>query len=148
MNINTQKITPFLWYENGDALAVAKYYKEIFKDNVEIVDESELDNTPSGNVSVVTIKIFGLTMRIMSAGKHHSFNDSISFEIKCKDQTEIDLYWDKIIKEGSEQQCGWCIDKYGLRWQIIPDNLGEYLGQEGGMEKMLKMKKIVIEDFK
>lgn len=148
MNTNIQKITPFLWFENEDALSVARYYKNIFDTNTLIVDESDFENTPSGAVSVVTIILFGMTMRIMSAGKHDSFNDSISFEIKCKDQEEIDLYWNKIINEGKEGQCGWCIDKYGVRWQIIPENLGEYLSKENGMEKMLKMKKIVIDDFK
>ena len=64
----------------------------------------------------------------MSAGLHHDFNDAISFIVNCDDQAELDRYWDAILKnDGKPQACGWIIDRYGLRWQIVPTVLGELM---------------------
>jgi predicted 3-demethylubiquinone-9 3-methyltransferase (glyoxalase superfamily) len=54
--------------------------------------------------------------------EHHRFNDAVSFTLYCEDQSEIDIYWNYFTKEGKEVQCGWCTDRYDLRWQIIPKN--------------------------
>lgn len=145
--MSAQKITPFLWYEK-DAAAIVKYYTSVFgAEHVKLLGESELPNTPSGDVQVIALEMFGMELHMMTAGKHHEFNDAISFEVTCTDQDEIDRYWDALIKEGREQQCGWCIDKYGVRWQIVPANMGQYVSHEAGMKAMLGMKKIVIADL-
>jgi predicted 3-demethylubiquinone-9 3-methyltransferase (glyoxalase superfamily) len=143
-----QRIIPFLWYEVDNAVNIARYYRDIFgAKHVHIHDEESLDNTPSGSVQVVTIDIFDTTFQFMSAGKHDSFNDAISFMIKCKDQAEIDHYWDKLSSIPEAEQCGWCRDKYNVRWQIVPQNLNQLIGSEAGMQKFLKMKKIIIADL-
>lgn len=148
-----QKITPFLWYEK-DALAVANYYKSIFGENVIIQDEDKLSNTPSGEVQIVTISIFGLNFRLMSAGPFRNFNEAISFEVRCKNQAEVDKYWTALTSDGGEEgQCGWLKDKYGVSWQIVPVQLGQFLGNPDSkkaglaMQAMLKMKKLVIKDL-
>lgn len=143
-----QKITPFLWFES-DAIGVATYYRTVFGvENVQIVDEESFIGTPSGQVQIVTTVLFGNTFQLMSAGKHDEFNDAISFVINCKNQTEIDSYWNNITSNGGkESQCGWCIDKYGVRWQIIPENMSALLSTPEAMQKMLTMNKIIIADL-
>ncbi len=76
-----------------------------------------------------------------------SLNDSISLIILCDSQEEIDLYWDYFTKDGRESQCGWCIDKLGLRWQIIPSNLDELMSRPNANEIMMSQKKIVISEY-
>jgi predicted 3-demethylubiquinone-9 3-methyltransferase (glyoxalase superfamily) len=141
------KILPFLWFENFDATEVASYYKSIFGNNFSSSTLEKISDTPSGNVQLMDMQIFDQKMSIMSAGKHDSFNDSFSFVVYCKDQAEIDMYWDAITKDGKPSQCGWCMDKYGLRWQIIPENMQQLTSTKEGVEKMLKMTKIVISEF-
>lgn len=140
-------ITPFLWYEK-DAKGIIRYYQQIFgKENVKASIDLEADTEPSGPVEVATMTIFNQTFRMMTAGKHHEFNDAVSFEVKCKDQAEIDRYWDAIVAEGKAVECSWCIDKYGVRWQIVPFNMDEYVSDPRGMQAMMKMKKIIIADL-
>jgi predicted 3-demethylubiquinone-9 3-methyltransferase (glyoxalase superfamily) len=63
----------------------------------------------------------GQRFQAMSAGPHHDFNDAISFTVLCDDQAELDRYWDALLKSGGKPQaCGWIIDRFGLRWQIVP----------------------------
>jgi predicted 3-demethylubiquinone-9 3-methyltransferase (glyoxalase superfamily) len=143
-----QKVTPFLWFEK-DAVGVAKYYQSIFgEENVTIKNDSSFDGTPSGTVQIVSLEVFDQPLQFMSAGKHDAFNDSISFSVTCKDQTEIDKYWDAITRDGEEIDCGWCRDKFGVRWQIVATNMDALISTTAGMQAMLKMKKIIIADLK
>ena len=87
----------------------------------------------------------------MTAGPHHDFNDAISIVVLCDDQAELDRYWDALLKDGGKPQaCGWLIDKYGLRWQIVPAVLDEMMQDTDPVrskrtaEAMLKMVKIDI----
>jgi predicted 3-demethylubiquinone-9 3-methyltransferase (glyoxalase superfamily) len=79
--------------------------------------------------------------------EHNSLNDAVSFMINCDDQNEIDHFWDYFTKEGKASQCGWCIDKYGLRWQIIPKSLGTLMSKPNSFEVMMKQTKIIIEEY-
>ena len=84
---------------------------------------------PAGSVVVVEFTLFGQAFMAISAGPHDSFNDAISLLVNCDSQAEIDRYWDALLKNGGKPQaCGWIIDKYGLRWQIVPTALGEMIG--------------------
>ena len=152
--IRMSSLTPFLWYEN-DAIGVARYYKSIFgEENVTIEGDDSLDGTPSGSVQIVSLSIFGTKMRLMSAGPHDKFNESISFEISCKDQSEVDKYWGGLTADGGETgNCGWCKDKYGVSWQIVPVQLGQLMSNPDRekankvMQAMLKMHKLVVADL-
>jgi predicted 3-demethylubiquinone-9 3-methyltransferase (glyoxalase superfamily) len=120
-----QKITPFLWFEKeaGDA---ARFYESVFKD-AEITNESIMENTPSGTVEIYTVKLLGQAFTLMSAGPFMKINAAISFVIDCKDQEEVDYYWDKLSAVPEAEQCGWCTDKFGVTWQVVPSVLDEYL---------------------
>ena len=85
----------------------------------------------------------------MDAGGEFNFifNEAISFMIQCKDQAEIDYFWEKLSSEPEYEQCGWCKDKYGLSWQITPENMSELMEKPHAFANLMQMKKIVIADF-
>lgn len=143
------KVTPSLWFEHNSAISVAKQYKDIFgEDSVHIPNEETYAEPAAGGVQIVPITIFDIELSIFSAGVHDSFNDAISFVIHCKDQAEIDHIWDAIISSGGvESQCGWCHDKFGVRWQVIPENMGSLLSSRAAGEAMMRMQKIIIADL-
>jgi predicted 3-demethylubiquinone-9 3-methyltransferase (glyoxalase superfamily) len=118
------KIYPFLWYAK-EAEEAARFYASIFpKSRVNSVTamQSESPSGPPGSVKVVDFTLFGQKFVAMTAGPHHEFNDAISMVVMCDTQAEVDRYWDAILKGGGmPQACGWIIDRYGLRWQIIPE---------------------------
>jgi predicted 3-demethylubiquinone-9 3-methyltransferase (glyoxalase superfamily) len=142
----TKKIVPHLWYAK-DAEGAARYYASIFPDSrVDRVTTlpAESPSGPEGSVSVVEFTLFGQPFMALTAGPHHDFNDAISFLIHCDTQDEIDRYWNAILEGGGKPQaCGWIIDRYGLRWQISPSQLGEWMSAGGAAgkrvaEEMLK----------
>lgn len=148
--MNSNKITPCLWFNTkGGAISeVLEYYKNIFTNDLEEGKIMQLGETPSGNTEICEVKLFGQKYTLMStAEEHHPFNDSVSFTINCKDQQEIDRVWDYFTQEGQESQCGWCFDKYGFRWQVIPENLNELMSRPNAWKVMMGQKKIVIQDY-
>ena len=149
-SMKNDKITPALWYhtEDGKIEHVINYYKSIFKNKFKIKSITPLGETPSGYAEMSNIQIFGNEYLIMSTAiEHHKFNDTFAIMLHCKDQSEIDKYWNYFTKEGKESMCGWCMDKYGLRWQIIPKNLGKLMSKPGATAVMMKQKKIIIEEY-
>lgn len=148
--MNHNKIIPSLWFsaDNGSMSNIIAYYKEIFDTDFEFGYTMPLGETPSGNTEMSQISIFGQNYSMMStANLHHSFNDAFALTINCEGQEEIDKYWNYFTQEGKAVQCGWCIDKYGLRWQVIPSNLGELMSKPNAWEVMMQQSKIVIEEY-
>jgi predicted 3-demethylubiquinone-9 3-methyltransferase (glyoxalase superfamily) len=153
-----QRITPFLWFDN-QAEEAAKHYVGIFKNskilNVARYGEAgrEVHKRPPGSVMVIEFELDGQTFTALNGGPLFKFNESISFVITCKDQEEVDYYWEKLTAGGDPgaQQCGWLKDKFGLSWQVVPTRLKELLGDPDpeksrhAMLAMLQMKKIDIE---
>lgn len=147
-----QKITPFLMYSEGTATDVATYYQTVFgMENVEIIkDESYkyryMPSIPEGGIEVVVISLFGTRLSLMSAaGMNAQFNDAVSFVIYCEDQVEIDRLWDALVEDGGEESsAGWCHDKYGVRWQILPQNFTSLLTTAAAIETMMMGMKIDI----
>lgn len=117
------KICTFLWYAK-EAEEAARFYASIFPDSrVDRVTSllSESPSGPPGSVKVVDFMLFGQRFQAMSAGPHHEFNDAISIAVLCEDQKELDRYWNALLEGGGKPQaCGWLIDRFGLRWQIVP----------------------------
>lgn len=117
------KIFPHLWYAK-EAEEAARFYASIFPDSrIDRVTSlmSESSSGPPGSVKVVDFTLFGQRFQAISAGPHHEFNDAISMIVLCDDQAELDRYRNALIERGGKAQaCGWLIDRYGLRWQIIP----------------------------
>jgi predicted 3-demethylubiquinone-9 3-methyltransferase (glyoxalase superfamily) len=124
------RITPFLWYAT-EAEEAARFYASIFPrsrvDRVTVM-QSDSPSGPPGSVRVVEFTLFGQSFMAMSAGPHDPFNDAISLLVPCGTQAEIDRYWDAILKNGGKPQaCGWIMDKFGVRWQIAPVQLTEWM---------------------
>ena len=120
------KIFPFLWYAK-EAEEAARLYVSIFPDSR--IDhvwtlQSESPSGPPGSVKVVDFTIFGQRVQAMSAGPHHEFNDAISMVVQCADQAELDRYWNALLQGGGKPQaCGWLNDRFGVRWQVVPEVL-------------------------
>ena len=147
-----QKITPFLWYSK-EAEEAAAFYASIFPDSrVTRVSalQSESPSGPPGSVKVVEFVLFGQPFVAMSAGPMDPFNHAISFVVNCKDQAEVDRYWNALLQGGSPEACGWLRDRYGLSWQIVPTVLGEMMASpdkaraKRASDAMLKMVKLDI----
>ena len=117
------KILTHLWYAK-EAEEAARLYTSIFPDSrIDHVTAlpSDTPSGPAGSVKVVDFTLFGQPMRAMSAGPHHDFNDAISLVVSCDDQAELDRYWNALLETGGKAQaCGWLIDRFGVRWQIVP----------------------------
>lgn len=127
------KIFPFLWYAK-EAEQAATFYASIFPDSrVDAVTPmmSESPSGPPGSVKVVDFTLFGERFQAMTAGPHHDFNDAISLCVECDDQAELDRYWNALLEGGGKTQaCGWLIDRFGVRWQIVPAALNEMMGDK------------------
>ena len=150
------KITPFFWFDKNMS-EILNYYENIFnnsnQENFKIINRNKLAETPSGDVEIVTVELFERNYTFMTAGPIFKFNEAISLVIDCDGQEEVDYYWNVFTKEGQESRCGWCKDKYGLSWQIVPKQLQEALSQVDeekrnyAQAQMMQMKKIVIKDL-
>lgn len=145
-----QKITPFLWFDT-QAEEAAKYYTSIFPHskigNVSRYDEAgaKASGQPAGSAMVVAFELNGQEFSAINGGPIFKFNESISFVVNCENQEEVDKYWEKLSAIPESEQCGWCKDKYGLSWQIVPKQLGELMSKDTSgrvMQAMLQMKKI------
>lgn len=161
MQINIQKITPCLWFDNQSEEA-AIFYTSIFK-NSKIgrmtrygKEGFEIHGRPEGSIMTVEFEIEGQVFTALNGGPIFKFNEAVSFQVYCETQEETDYYWEKLSEGGDKnaQQCGWLKDKYGLSWQVVPRVLSEYLGDpdpgksQRAMKAMLQMKKIDIDKIR
>ncbi len=143
---------PCLWFDKN-MKEILGYYVSIFPDT-KTSNIDSLSDTPSGTVELATMTILGQDFQLMTAGPIFKFNESVSFVVDCEDQEEVDYYWNALTTNGgAESECGWCKDKYGLSWQIVPKQLG-ILTSDPDKEKanrvvqaMLKMKKLIVADL-
>jgi len=125
----TQNITPFLWY-NGGAEEAMNLYTRIFPNSKikQLKKWGEGSHMPADQVMMGVIEVNGLTMHLFDAGPMFKFTEAVSFFVSCKDQEEVDYYWNALTADGGEEsQCGWLKDKFGLSWQIVPAMLNERL---------------------
>lgn len=153
----SQKITPCLWVETTDAKAVVDYYLSIFKDG-KLKEHHKYTNPPEaggGDFETAIMQINGIEFNILAAGPFFKFNESVSFVINCKDQAEVDYYWNALTANGGEESfCGWCKDKYGLSWQVVPVEYFELINskdpkvREKAIINTLKQKKLVLSELK
>jgi predicted 3-demethylubiquinone-9 3-methyltransferase (glyoxalase superfamily) len=132
------QLYPCLWFD-GQARAAADFYCTIFPNSKIIVD----------NGMVVNFELNGKFFMGLNGGSHFKFNEAVSFVIPCENQEEVDHYWYKLIADGgSEGRCGWCKDKFGLSWQVVPTVLGKLMSHpEKGqrvMQAFMKMNKFDI----
>lgn len=138
------RITPFLWFDS-QAEEAARFYVSVFR-NSRILSTTRFGD----NVMTVDFELDGQRFTALNAGPRFKFTEAISFVVDCQNQQEVDDYWNKLVKGGEEQPCGWLKDRFGLSWQIIPAALGKLLGDPDPArakrvaDAMFKMKKIEI----
>ena len=145
-----QKITPCLWFDN-EAEEAAKFYTSIFPDSKILETVPYLSETPSnkpiGSVMLVNFEINGSPFTALNGGPYFKITEAISFQVFCKDQEKIDSYWEKLSANVENEQCGWLKDKFGVSWQIVPENIGELVKSPEGMKAMLEMHKLDISEL-
>lgn len=156
MRTTTQRITPFMWFDNQGEDA-AKFYTSVFKgskiNGISRYDEegARAAGRPKGSVMTVAFELDGQEFVALNGGPMFKFTEAISFVVNCETQEEVDRFWEKLSAGGQEVQCGWLKDRFGVSWQVVPTVLSEML-QDKDPEKskrvmaaMLKMKKINID---
>ena len=128
MQIAAQKINPCLWFDT-EAEEAARFYCSVFKNSRIVtvnryVDEGqEVHGKEAGSVMAVEFEIDGQRFAALNGGPQFKFTEAISFQVHCDDQQEVDYFWEKLTEGGQEIACGWLKDKYGLSWQIVPEEL-------------------------
>jgi predicted 3-demethylubiquinone-9 3-methyltransferase (glyoxalase superfamily) len=136
----TNQVYPCLWFDN-QARAAAEYYCSIFNNS----------GITSENPMVVTFELNGTKFMALNAGPQFKFNEAVSFVVDCDTQEDLDYYWNKLTAGGSEGQCGWLKDRYGVSWQIVPTVLGKLMSNpeksERVMQKILQMRKLDIKQL-
>lgn len=153
-----KKITPFIWFDRN-AEEAANYYVELFP-NSKITALTHYDanaaaasGMPEGLAMTVGFNLNGTYFLSINGGPHYKLNGAVSFMIECDTQEEIDHYWNSFADGGTEMDCGWVIDRFGMTWQVVPAILGQYMTDpdksKAGrvMQAMLKMKKMDIAAF-
>lgn len=145
-------ITPSLWFDNNLEEAAA-FYTGIFPNSYveRLYRYSEAGPGTPGDVAWGTFVLDGQQFLGINGGPDFQFTEAVSFEIRCKDQAEVDYYWERLVDGGEESQCGWLKDRFGLSWQITPDRLYELLEdpatEVAATRAMLTMRKIVIAEL-
>lgn len=151
-----QKITPFLWFSD-QAEEAANLYVSLFKNSKILTvtryqggkELEEISGRKEGSVMTVEFELDGQRFSALNGGEVFKFNEAISFVITCDTQEEVDHFWNGLIADGgSESQCGWLKDKFGVSWQVVPKVLNELISSkepgvaEKAMRAMLQMKKL------
>lgn len=155
-----QKITPCLWVDQ-DAQGVMAYYLSIFKDG-KVLEYQRYENPPEAvemggaqHFETAIVELAGMQFQILAAGPYFTFNEAISMVINCDDQAEVDYYWDALTSNGGEEGvCGWCKDKYGLSWQVVPVEYYSLVThpdpavRDKAMKNTMHQKKLILAELK
>lgn len=128
-----QKITPSLWFDMNAEEAM-NYYVNVFKNSkinrIDYYPDESLDEHfkgMSGKVINGEFELDGMKFICLDGGPIFKFNEAVSFTVDCADQAEVDYYWERLSHTPEAEQCGWCKDKFGMAWQIVPKQLGELM---------------------
>lgn len=149
-------MTTYLWFDN-QALEAASFYVDLFPGSrLGNVSHYQADaQQPEGSVLTVEFEIFGRPFAALNGGPQFPHSEAVSFQVSCETQDDVDRLWNALISEGgAESQCGWCKDRWGVSWQIIPTALDHALkGLDGydseyAFKAMMQMSKIVIADLR
>jgi predicted 3-demethylubiquinone-9 3-methyltransferase (glyoxalase superfamily) len=151
------KISPCLWFD-GNAEQAARFYVSVFPDSrIDYVQRSSIDypGGKTGDVILVEFTLAGLRYQGLNGGPHDKFNDAISLSVACKDQAEVDRLWDALTADGGTPvQCGWLKDKFGVSWQIVPEEFVTMMRDpdpkksKSVMEAMVQMVKLDVAKLK
>jgi predicted 3-demethylubiquinone-9 3-methyltransferase (glyoxalase superfamily) len=148
------QLTPCLWFDTEGEDA-AELYTSVFPNSkiLEVARYGSAGPRPEGTVMTVTFELDGQEFLALNGGPDFKFNEAVSFQIFCRDQDEVDHYWEKLGEGGEHGPCGWLKDRFGLSWQVVPTRLTELLEDpdreksQRVMAAMLKMGKIEIDEL-
>ncbi len=144
-----QRITPSLWFDT-EAEEAADFYVSVFKRSrvVNVTRYAEAGPRPAGMVMTVEFELDGQRFVGINGGPQFTFDEAISFQVNCADQDEVDYYWERLTDGGEEGPCGWCKDRYGVSWQVVPGGMDELFSDpdparaERAMRAMFAMRKL------
>ena len=143
-------ITPMLWF-NNQAEEAAQFYTSVFKNSrIRTISRySDAGPGPKGSAMVVDFELDGQRFTGLNGGPQFTFSEAISLQVNCADQAEVDYFWERLTSDGGEEgPCGWCKDKYGVSWQVVPPGMDVIFGNpdpdaaKRAMEAMFGMKKL------
>ncbi len=138
------RITPFLWFD-ANAEEAVDFYLSVFKNSRRLGEERRaVEGGSQGGILTIAFELEGQAMTALNGGPYFKFNEAVSFVVRCDSQEEVDEYWSKLSAGGSESQCGWLKDRFGLSWQIVPAKLPDLIKNPKAMLAMLEMKKLDI----
>lgn len=141
-----QKITPFLWFDTQAADAVA-FYTSVFRNASKGTAAYYPEGThmPAGTLLTQAFELEGVSFVALNGGPQYTFTPAVSFVINCKDQDEIDYFWEQLSINGRTEMCGWLTDQFGVSWQVVPYNIGELIRPPKAAMALMHMKKIDID---
>jgi predicted 3-demethylubiquinone-9 3-methyltransferase (glyoxalase superfamily) len=145
----SQPIAVCLWFD-GNGEEAANFYVSVFPDSKIVSASRYPEGSPyePGSVMTVEFELAGRPFMVLNGGPEYTFSPAISLSIECRDQREVDTYWQRLSDGGREVQCGWVEDKYGLSWQVVPSLLPRLLRDENRkkaaavMQAMMHMVKL------
>lgn len=149
-------LTTYLWFDD-QALDAATFYVDLFPDSrITGVSHYQADaQRPEGSVLTVEFDLMGRPFAGLNGGPQFQHSEAVSFQVGCETQDDVDRLWEAIVSNGgSESRCGWCKDRWGVSWQIVPEALGRALQGLDGFDSafafraMMQMSKIVIADLR
>jgi predicted 3-demethylubiquinone-9 3-methyltransferase (glyoxalase superfamily) len=142
------RITPFLWFDSNAEEAV-EFYLTVFKNSrrLDAVRNTGDAPGPKGGVLTIAFELDGQRFTALNGGPAYKFTEAISFVVRCDTQDEVDEYWSRLTAGGSEIQCGWLKDRFGLCWQTVPARLPELIKHPKAMHAMMGMKKLDIAEL-
>lgn len=154
MSITSASIQPCLWFDDTLEEA-ARFYTGIFPDSSvgHLARYGDAGPGEAGTVMAAEFTLAGVTFRGINGGPAFPFTEAVSFSVTCRDQSEVDYYWDSLADGGEESVCGWLKDRFGLSWQIVPVRLYELVADPDPLramaatEAMLGMRRIVVADL-
>ncbi|MET3651650.1 VOC family protein [Dyella japonica] len=130
MSTRFQRITPFLWFDHQAEDAV-RFYVSIFPNSRILAtthytaESARASGRAEGSVMTVDFELDGQSMAALNGGPIFQFNEAMSLVVHCRSQEEIDHYWDRLLEGAADKngQCGWLKDRFGLSWQVVPDEM-------------------------
>jgi predicted 3-demethylubiquinone-9 3-methyltransferase (glyoxalase superfamily) len=150
----TTGLTTFLWFEH-EALDAATFYTTLFNGTLGDISYYQADaQLPENSVLTVSFTLFDRPFVGLNGGPGHPHSDAVSFQVACETQEDVDRVWDALIADGGAPgRCGWCTDRFGVSWQVIPHALGAALGDSNpersrhAFQAMMQMSKIIVADL-
>jgi predicted 3-demethylubiquinone-9 3-methyltransferase (glyoxalase superfamily) len=145
------KITPCLWFDT-EAEPAAAFYCSVFPNSriLSVSRYGEGGPREAGLALTVEFELDGVRFTALNGGPQFTFDEAVSFQIDCAGQDDVDHYWERLTEGGKEGRCGWCTDRFGLSWQVVPAGMGDILSNPDreaarrAMDAMMKMSKLDI----